>query len=267
VIINFLFVKFIHQRSNALLFIYFSNPLKSFKKMKHPEEVLRLFNKTDEEMLQQSDVLLDSFQENKVPFVARFPHLADPFAADWAASTATARLIAPDYASVAGQSSETNALENVMADGRNLFQTVMLYTQVAFPGDPAVLRLFGQPQYESSRGSQLKLPTLLRTLFTQVSKPEYKQVLIGKGLQQAEIDALETLAAEIVNQDIAQQKAKKARSLTANQRINAMNTVWEKMALVCMCAKLVFQNDAARYNLFLLTEGEAPKSNDAPPPD
>lgn len=232
--------------------------------MKHPEEVLRLFSKTDEEVLQQSDVLLNSFQENKVPFAARFPQLADPFAADWAASTTAARLILPDYASVAGQTSETDALENVMAEGRNLFQTVMLYTQLAFPGDSTVLRLFGQPQYESSRGSQLKLPTLLRTLFTQVSKPEYKQVLLGKGLRQSEIDALETLAADIVNQDIAQQKAKKERSLDASQRIAAMNAIWEKMALVCQCAKLVFQNDAAKYNLFLLNEGEAPKPGGKP---
>jgi hypothetical protein len=45
-----------------------------------------------------------------------------------------------------------------------------------------------------------------------------------------------------------------------------MNAVWEKMALVCQCAKLVFQNDAAKYNLFLLTESETPKPEDAPAP-
>lgn len=46
-----------------------------------------------------------------------------------------------------------------------------------------------------------------------------------------------------------------------------MNAVWEKMALVCQCAKLVFQNDAAMYNLFLLTDGETPKPNDNATPD
>jgi hypothetical protein len=49
---------------------------------------------------------------------------------------------------------------------------------------------------------------------------------------------------------------KKARLLATNLRIASFNAVWEKMALVCRCAKLVFQDDAARYNLFLLSDGK-----------
>lgn len=232
--------------------------------MKHPEEVLRLFVKPDEEVLQQSDVLLGSFQANKSLFVERFPDLADPFVTEWAASTTAARMILPDYASVAGQTAETDALENLMDQGRMAFQTVMLYTQLAFPDNSTVLRLFGQSQYESARGSQLKLPLLLQTAFIQVSKPEYKPALMAKGLKDSEIALLNTLADSIVSQNIAQQNAKNDRSLDASQRIANMNAVWKKMALVCQCAKLVFQNDAAKYNLFLLNEGETPKPNGKP---
>lgn len=70
--------------------------------MKHPEEVQRLFKKSDEEVLQQSDVLLGSFQANKSLFVERFPHLADPFVNEWATTTATARQTLPDYSALAG---------------------------------------------------------------------------------------------------------------------------------------------------------------------
>lgn len=232
--------------------------------MKHPEEVKRIFTKPDEEVLQQSDVLFDSFQKNKSLFVNRFPHLADPFAVEWGTATTTARGLIPDYATLAGQANETDVLETMMEQGRNLFQTVMLYTQLAFPGDQAVLRLFGQPQYDSARTNQLKLPVLLRTTFTQVSKPEYKTALLSKGLMDAEITLLDSLAGAIIAQDIAQQNAKKARSLAAHQRIVTMNAVWEKMATVCQCAKLVFQNDASKYNLFLLTDGKAPSTNGTP---
>jgi hypothetical protein len=234
--------------------------------MKHPEEVLRLFNETDEQMLQHSDVLLASFQDNKAAFIARFPQLADPFDSGWAECSAFARALPPDYSVVATQANQTAALENMMEQGRTLFQTVMLYTQLAFPNDAAVLRLFGQPQYDSARNKQLKLPVLLRTLQTQVMKPDYHDALLAKGLTQGEIDALENIAAEIVALDVAQQKSKKDRSQAASQRIAAMNAVWEKMALVCQCAKLVFQNDAAKYNLFLLTDSEPPKSDDSTPP-
>jgi hypothetical protein len=230
--------------------------------MKHPEEVKRLFTKTDEEVLLQSELQLDSFQENKNLFIERFPQLADPFANHWALATAQARAINPDYTAVSEQTSQTNALEDVMEQGRTLFQTVMLYTQLAFPNNTSVLHLFGQPQYESSRNSQLKLPTLLRSLHEQVIKPEYQSALINRGLKQEEIDSLQSVAGDITNQNLAQQKAIKNRSLSTTQRIAAMNAVWEKMALVCQCAKLVFQNDAAKYNLFLLTDSEPPKEDD-----
>jgi len=234
--------------------------------MKHPEEVKRLFTKTDEEALQQSDVLFNSFVANKSQFVGRFPDLNDPFSLNWSAATAAARALPPDYASVAGQANETTVLETLMEQGRTLFQTVMLYTQLAFPNDPAILRLFGQPQYNAVRTSQLKFPVLLRTTYAQVSKPEYKTALMAKGLKDAEITLLNSLADSIVNQDVVQQNAKKARSLATSERIAAMNAVWEKMATVCQCAKLVFQNDAARYNLFLLTESETPAPVNAPAP-
>ncbi|MDP3912861.1 MAG: hypothetical protein Q8R96_03885 [Bacteroidota bacterium] len=208
---------------------------------------------------------MGSFQDNKSLFIGPFPQFADPFASEWAATTATARLNLPDYVSVTDQSSETDTLETLMDEGRNLFQTVILYVQLAFPNDPNKLKLFGQSQYNPARASQLKLPVLLRTMYTQASKPEYKTALITKGLTESQINMLETLATSIVNQNIVQEKVKNERSLSASDRIAAMNAVWEKMSLVCMCAKMVFQTDAAKYNLFLLTDGEAPNTNDTPP--
>ena len=235
--------------------------------MKHPEKVVRLFNKTDDEVLQQSEVFLVSFRANKEHFINRFPQLGDPFEAIWAQNTAIARTLPPDYDAVAEQAMQTAALENLMEQGRTLFQTIMLYTQLAFPGDAAILHLFGQPQYNSARNKQLKLPTLLRTLRSQITKQEYQSALMEKGLKPEEIDALETTAQYIVAQNIAQKKAINDRSMAASQRITILNTVWEQMSAVCQCAKLVFQNDAAKYNLFLLSGSEPPEKEDNPAPD
>ena len=234
--------------------------------MKQPDEVLRLFNKADDEMLQQADVKLSSFLKNKSAFVARFPKLADPFASDWADAIKAARNILPDYASVAEQSNENDALEILMDEGRNLFQMLMLYTQLAFPNHAIALRSMGQSQYESSSRSHLKLPILLRKAYKEASKAEYKEALLDKGMTEPEIEMLNTLADKIENQDTALQNAKEDRSVDANERIIALNTVWEKMGLVCQCAKLVFQKDATRYAMFLLSENENKKPGDNPPP-
>ena len=234
--------------------------------MKHPEEVSRIFSRPDEEVLQQSDLKLGSFNENKSLFVERFSQFGDPFAADWAAATATARSIPPDYVSVSNQSAETEALKALMEKGRNCFQTLLLYTQLAFPGDGIMLNVMGQQQYFASHNSHLKLPVLLKSAYAQASIPEIKQALMSKGMKEADIDDLLNIAESIINQEIVQKNAIKGRTLDANKRITALNLVWEKMSLVCQCAKLLFQDDAVRYNLFLLSDGATAVSKPAPAP-
>ena len=113
-----------------------------------------------------------SFLENKTMFIERFPQFADPFAADWATSTATARSISPDYVSVSKQSGETEALMKLMENGRNCYQTLILYTQLAFPDNVAMLRIMGQSQYDSARTNQLKLPVLLKTAYPRHLSPK-----------------------------------------------------------------------------------------------
>ena len=223
--------------------------------MKHPEVILRSFKKSDEEMLQQANLQLGSFTEYKSRFTDRFPNLADPFAANWTVAISNAQEMLPDYASVAAQSGQTSMLETLMDQGRTLFQTLMLYTQIAFPKNASLLKLMGQSQYESARGSQLKLPILMRTAYVIASGPEYKPALIASGLPEEDIESLNTLAKNIVEQDLAQEKSKKDRSINSNQRIIAMNAVWDTMAQVSQCAKLVFQDDASLYHLFLLNDG------------
>jgi hypothetical protein len=223
--------------------------------MKHPEVVLRSFKKSDEEMLQQANLQVGSFIEYKSRFTDRFPNLTDPFAANWTAAISNARQMLPDYASVAAQSGQTSALETLMDQGRTLFQTLILYTQIAFPKNASLLKLMGQSQYDSARGSQLKLPILLRTAYGIASGPEYKPALLASGLPEQDIESLNTLAKNLTEQDLAQEKSKKDRSINSTQRIIAMNAVWEKMALVSQCAKLVFQDDASLYSLFLLNDG------------
>jgi hypothetical protein len=234
--------------------------------MKHPEAVKRLFNKTDEEMLQQSEVKQALFIENKSHFTDRFTILADPYADQWASTTQAAREMLPDYVSRTNQSSETDAVEGLMEQGRNLFQSLLIYTRLAFPDSALAVKLMGQPMYESARRSPLKFPILLRSAYVIASKPDYKAALTGSGMKEAEIASLETLAAGILTQNVAQKKAMKHRSIDSNERILAMNAVWEKMVKVCQCAKLVFQNDAILYDLFLLDESHGEnQAPDGPP--
>ena len=234
--------------------------------MKKPEPLSRMYYMPDSVMLQQSDVKLALFTDNEGRFVSLFPNLSPPFAHNWGVANKAAQALLPDYASVAKQTGETASLETMMESGRNLFQTLVLYTQLAFPKSDTVLRLMGQAEYEKARNNQLKLPVLLRTAFAQASVAEYKTALLAKGMKETDITALQTLADGIANQDISQEKAKKSRTLDSTKRISAMNSVWEKMVLVSQCAKLVFQNDAALYAMFLLHDSPNPTPEVQPTP-
>ena len=227
--------------------------------MKKPEEVIRNFKKSDDVLLQQSDVKLASFIRNKSRFVERFPQLADPFAAEWEAATNSAREILPDYASVINQVNSTEALNALIALGANLYQSLLLYVRLAFSDDATAMSLFGQPQYAAASRSAIKLPLLLRTAFIQASKPEFKAALTAKGMKLSEIDQLLSMADNITGLDVEQEKAKNQRSQDAINRITALNAVWERITVVCFCAKLIFQKDATRYNLFLLNDGDNPE--------
>ena len=234
--------------------------------MKHPKEVQRLFNRSDEEMLQLSEVQLVSFIANKSSFVVRFPQFADPFSLEWANAIAAARGIMPDYVSVANQSNQTEALEALMEKGRDIYRTLILCAKLAFPNDASILHTMGNSKYNTASRNHLKFPVLLRTAYDVASKPEYKAALLSHGLKENELNELKTLSSSIVDQTVLQQNAKIERSLDLDLRVTTMNAVWEKMSLVCQCAKLIFQNDAARYELFKLSEGTgaAPKPVEAP---
>jgi hypothetical protein len=82
-----------------------------------------------------------------------------------------------------------------------------------------------------------------------------------------QISSLENLANSISAQIVAQKNAKKERSRVAALRINHLNAVWEKMSLVSMCAKSLFQNDAAKYNLFILSKRKGKKADTPAPSD
>lgn len=235
--------------------------------MKATEEVKRIFNIPDAEVLKESMLKLDSFQEYKHLFVERFPELNDPFAAQWDKSVAEAWQQLPDYALSASKSKATNELEKSMETGRNHYQMVLLYTRLAYPKNKRMLHLLGQADYSRSRASHLKLPALLRTACQEASKPEVKQALLEKGLKEPDLGLLEILADEILNRYTAQQGAIKKRSLGTFQRISLLNSIWEQMALVCRCAKLVFEHDFAKYRLFLLPVPDKPEAGEAPPPD
>lgn len=220
--------------------------------MEQPEKIERNFNKTDLLMLEQSQTMQANFITDKVAFVAKFTMLADPFAANWQAAITAADAL-PGDENVENESKMlTNALTSEMLAARNHYQSMLTYLRQAFPKDKAVLELFGQNQYEKARNSQLKMIELMELAGAKANLAPYKAALIAKGFSQANITLLATIEQNLRTKNKAQESFISARPLATQTRSIALNNVWAFNVTVHDAAEVVFKDDFAKQQQYLL---------------
>ena len=81
---------------------------------------------------------------------------------------------------------------------------------------------------------------------------DVKPLLMAKGATAAQIYKLKTDAYAIIKAVKAQSKAKNVRSTSAQNRIINLNKVWARMVMLSGCAKEIYKDNHAMWNLFLL---------------
>ncbi len=220
--------------------------------MEKPIEVVRDYTKPDDEMLEQSQGMHDAFAERKTVFVAKFPSLDDPFATDWQDEIDVCHSFSSDAANRSALVMQTQKLDDEMKAGRDVYQTLLLYVKLAWPGDAAMLNVFGQNLYKEVNRSQTRFPDLLGVAYAQATQAGYKSLLTVKGLTETSIERLKTIKETIESDNRQQQNLKSSRGLSTQERIKRLNKVWSRMTMVSECAKEAFKDDYAQYRLFLL---------------
>jgi hypothetical protein len=229
--------------------------------MTNSDEVKRDYNKPDDKVIEQGDLMNAAFDERKDAFVKKYPDLDEPFNTDWRNDIEVARSFTSDADNVSLTALATQQLTTEMTNGRNILQDVFIYVEHAFPGDAAMLNLFGKKDYPKMRNSQTLLPQLLDRAFTSYNNPGYKPLLVNKGLTETEAAKINTSALEIIRLNKKQELLKKARGLSKRDRIIVLNRIWAKMSYVSECAKSIYRDDAETRKLFNLYKAgeEKPK--------
>lgn len=227
--------------------------------MEKPEKVDLDFHKPILNMMEDSQTMHDDFVDDEPDFIVKFPDLAPPFAANWQTAIDIADAL-PSNEQVKAQIGQlSQELEVQMVLARNQYQTLVIYVKLAYPEDEAILKVFGQNLYESARRNPLEMIELLELSFGVANVNPYKPALMAKGITAADIALLKTIELALRGKNKALEAAKSKRPFATQTLHKALNAVWAMNVKVNTAAQLVYKDDYAKQQQYLLyPDGESP---------
>ncbi len=211
----------------------------------------RVYNIADAYMIEFAKDIRQSFITDQADFAAFDPLTFDgTFADTWQVTIDMAQAQDTDE-SVGDQLRQlTQAVENAMKACQRKFQMSKYFIENAFPDQPAVWDEFGFNNYGAARAKQAALLEFMRILFLKATK--YTAQLGAVGYDAAAIADIQTLANTLNDANIAQNAYKRDRGVLTQERINVNNAVWKLVQKVARLGKLIYTEDPARYNRYLL---------------
>ena len=216
-------------------------------------------------MLEEGQRFLNQYLERPTDFTNVFNKFKMPFATNMQDAIDICYASTTDEISKRAQHIQTEKVDGFVATGRSIFQGGIEYIKIAFPGKKSILNLFGQPEYEKARSSHLLMPVLLMQAYTFAIDPDNSEKLIAEGMTLLKIEEFKTTALAINEGVQKQKKLMGARTLSTQDRTNNLNAVWAMMVLLSDCAKQIYKDNPAMWNLYLLYPAGAPPP--PPPPD
>ncbi|MBU0474130.1 MAG: hypothetical protein KKF62_08195 [Bacteroidetes bacterium] len=225
--------------------------------MSKPNEVHRNYTISDSEMVLTSNVYRALFIEDKLDFSQFDSSFADPYADNWAAAIAVAEVVAQDAELIDQMAQLTAKVNAKMAEVQDYYHRIKYYMEKAFSDNIAIQNEFGRNDYDKARNSTPKLVAFMQTLNNATTK--YSAELLAAGCAQEFLDKAPTLRDELRTAENNQELFKKTRPVETQKRLEDMNTCWDFSKNVCKAGKIVYSDNAAKYNQYLLP-GETPKA-------
>lgn len=215
------------------------------------KKIERIYSMDDLAMLELAQIFHNNFVLDEAEFVAAFPFLDTPFAANFQTAIDNADAI-PSGAEVDSLITVITAnLETKMTLGRAALQKLFTYADFAW-SSKEMTNTFGKDRYLKARRSQLKMKELLELAHRQAEEATNKAALLLVGYTQGDIDGLETLVGEIDVLNSEQEDALSLRGIKTAIRLTAYNEVWGFMEKINRASKVVFVDSQAKLDMYLL---------------
>lgn len=118
--------------------------------------------------------------------------------------------------------------------------------------------------YEKARVSETRMIQFLGVLHKTVI--EFSADLIAAGFNQEKIDKIELLQKELINADYEQELSKKKRPAVTQERIEKLNECCQLIQKVSKAGKIIFANNRAKFDQYLMPNERVVKKPDEPAP-
>jgi hypothetical protein len=215
-----------------------------------PQEVQKLFDKTQDEMLQEATVKIEFAIEDVGPISSFDTKMDLPFFTICKNRLAAAKLIPTDNVVVDQVAQKSDVVKGLLNDSRNAFQDLKHFINKAFEGNNNVKKEFGYDDYEDARKSQPKMIVFMNQLTITVGK--YNTRLTDQGMPAALATRISTLAKDLEAANKEQEVSKSERSGATQDRIMAYNNVWKDLQVICSAGKRAFSTNYAKYRRYIL---------------
>jgi hypothetical protein len=227
--------------------------------------ITKKFSKSYDDALTQAYLFQSELVADQALFTAFSSKYAPTFAADFLADIQAADDIPTNEDDLNSQTLLSRQVEDKMELCKVHYQKLLLHVGFAWPNDDLILKVFGNNDYMDARRNPSKLTNLLQNAYNRANSTTYKADLISAGFIQADITLLDTLNDDLRAKLDEQQSFINHSTIRAQERAVAFNKVWDTMVQISNASKLIFKDNPAKVEYYLLyPEGPGPGSLSAP---
>ena len=209
-------------------------------------------NIEDHAMLEKCQTMHDLFEDNLADFENFDSDFAGLYKALWQEAIDLAESFPSDTTTLYRISQATAAVEMLMKLCCKKFRKARHFIELAFPGNRGIYNEFGYGDFDMARNNPTRMILFMDRLHSLAMDKNTE--LIAAGYGQASIDEIKTLHDALNQANCTQEMLKRQRVTTTQTRIKLLNTAWKFMSKTAKAAKLIYKNNYAKYNQYLLAE-------------
>ncbi len=218
--------------------------------MKKNKYASRIFGGSDAEMLETAKTLYNSFLRDIKKFTEYDPAFNENFAQGWLADIEAADNIQKEDSVADMMTGLTQKVNDLMEECSAKFKLTRHFIRKAFPQNKAAQNEFGFNDFPKTSKNQPKMIQFMRNF--QRAADKYSEQLIAANYTAENIAEIKTLADELDAANTEQESFKKDRIVMSQHRISVLNTCWEKCVQIANLGKLIFRDEPAAYNKYVL---------------
>jgi len=218
-----------------------------------PKPENRLYSISDVRALEDCRTTHALMNDGDLATFATFdPTFVQAWLDDWAAELDAAEGFITDETYRDQIQQETTKVKDKMSEARSVYKSVKYFVQKAFDTDKAIQSEFGLDDYDKARRSDIRLHEFMLTLHSIATKYTTELTDPAVGFTAAQITNIKTVADSLQDTNLTQETKKNNQTTTTQERIQIHNKPWRRRQLVAEAAKIVYEDDYAKYQQYLL---------------